>query len=165
MHEDILLTYDAPHNFLAFLFFYSLGSQRLERTVLTAPILFTAAGMLVHIVSLELLARAGSLELFLRIAEIGLVLLLFTDACRTDLRALKDIRNLPARRLNAGMLLTILLGAIDHCVGNVSARRHIGRYPGHQNAIPTCASRYFLRKCVPKRFNCYRCVTKFPITK
>jgi sodium/hydrogen antiporter len=98
--------------FLALLFFYSLGSQRLARTVLTAPILFTAAGLLVHIVSPGLPAHQGSLELFLRIAEIGLVLLLFTDACRTDLRVLKDIRNLPTRLLSVGMLLTILLGAI-----------------------------------------------------
>jgi NhaP-type Na+/H+ or K+/H+ antiporter len=98
--------------FLVLLFFYSLGSRRLERTVLTAPILFTAAGMLIHIMSPQLRAREGSLELFLWIAEIGLVLLLFTDACRTDLRVLKDIRNLPARLLSAGMLLTILLGAI-----------------------------------------------------
>jgi NhaP-type Na+/H+ or K+/H+ antiporter len=98
--------------FLASLFFYSLGSQRLERTVLTAPILFTAAGMLVHIVSPGLRAREGSLGLFLWIAEVGLVLLLFTDASRTDLRVLKDIRNLPTRLLSAGMLLTILFGAI-----------------------------------------------------
>jgi sodium/hydrogen antiporter len=98
--------------FLAFLFFYGLGSRRLERTVFTAPILFTVAGILVHIVSPQLRAREGNLELFLRIAEVGLVLLLFTDACRTDLRVLKDIRNLPTRLLSVGMLLTIMLGAI-----------------------------------------------------
>ena len=31
--------------FVSLLFFYSLISQRLERTILTAPIVFTAAGM------------------------------------------------------------------------------------------------------------------------
>jgi len=98
--------------FLALLFFYSLGSRRLERTVLTAPILFTTAGVLFHIVSPEWRAREGSLELFLWIAQVGLVLLLFTDACRTDLQAIKDTRNFPARLLSVGMLLTILLGAI-----------------------------------------------------
>jgi NhaP-type Na+/H+ or K+/H+ antiporter len=50
--------------------------------------------------------------LLLHIAEIGLVLLLFTDASRTDLRVLKNIRNLPVRLLSVGMLLTILLGGI-----------------------------------------------------
>ena len=45
-------------------------------------------------------------------AEIGLVLLLFTDASRTDLKILRNIRELPARLLSIGMLLTILLGAL-----------------------------------------------------
>jgi len=36
--------------FLALIFFHSLASRRLERTVLTAPILFTTAGMLVALV-------------------------------------------------------------------------------------------------------------------
>ena len=50
--------------------------------------------------------------MFLRVAEVGLVLLLFTDASRTDLHVLKSIRNLPVRLLSTGMLLTILLGAL-----------------------------------------------------
>jgi NhaP-type Na+/H+ or K+/H+ antiporter len=40
------------------------------------------------------------------------VLLLFTDASRTELRVLRNIRELPARLLSVGMLLTILLGAV-----------------------------------------------------
>ena len=48
----------------------------------------------------------------LRIAEVGLVMLLFTDASRTDLNVLRSIRNLPARLLSVGMLLTIVLGAV-----------------------------------------------------
>ena len=44
--------------------------------------------------------------------EAGLVLLLFTDASRTDLGVLNDIRNLSARLLTTGMLLTMLLGAL-----------------------------------------------------
>ena len=46
------------------------------------------------------------------LAEIGLVLLLFTDASRTDLKVLRDIRALPARLLSIGMLFTIVLGAL-----------------------------------------------------
>ena len=56
------------------------------------------------------------MEWLLRIAEVGLVLLLFTDASRTDLRVLKNIRNLPARLLSTGMLLTLLLGALGALV-------------------------------------------------
>ena len=104
--------------FVALVFVYSLASRRLERTVVTAPMLFTAAGMLTyHNLSASqfmpwLPGRETSQGLFLHIAEIGLVLLLFTDAIRTDCRVLNRIRNLPTRLLSAGMLLTIVLGAL-----------------------------------------------------
>ena len=49
---------------------------------------------------------------FLRLAEIGLVLLLFTDASRTELDILRSIGNLPVRLLSIGMLLTIAFGAV-----------------------------------------------------
>ena len=94
------------------LFLYSLVSSRLERTVLTAPIVFTTAGMLVLLCLPKLRNLQGSLEVLLRLAEVGLVLLLFTEASRTDLKLLKSIENLPVRLLSIGMLLTILLGAI-----------------------------------------------------
>lgn len=97
--------------FIGLLFAYSLVSARLDKTVVTAPIVFTLAGMAVF----HALAPAGGVRTvgaFLTLAEIGLVLLLFTDASRTDLRILRNIRELPARLLSAGMLLTILLGAL-----------------------------------------------------
>ncbi len=46
------------------------------------------------------------------LAESGLVLLLFTDASRTDLRLLRGIRRLPERLLSVGLLLSIALGAL-----------------------------------------------------
>ncbi len=98
--------------FIVLVFLYSLVSGYLERTIITAPILFTAAGMAVLLLLPELRERKGNLEVFLRVAEVGLVLLLFTDASRTDLQVLKSIRNLPVRLLSTGMLLTILLGAL-----------------------------------------------------
>jgi NhaP-type Na+/H+ or K+/H+ antiporter len=51
-------------------------------------------------------------EVLFRLSEIGLVLLLFTDASRTDLNVLRRIGNLSIRLLSVGMLLTILLGAL-----------------------------------------------------
>ena len=98
--------------FVGVVFLHSLISARLERTVVTAPMLFTGAGALALLVLPELRTRTGGHDAFLHVAEIGLVLLLFTDACRTDLGVLKDIRNLPTRLLSAGMLLTIALGAV-----------------------------------------------------
>ena len=98
--------------FLLLLFGYSLASRWIERSILTAPILFTVAGMLMF-PALPTIRSAGlNSVVFLRIAEVGLVLLLFTDASRTDLRILGSIKNLPARLLSTGMLLTIALGAI-----------------------------------------------------
>jgi len=98
--------------FVGCLFLYAVLSGLFERSPLTAPIIFTAVGMILwpewaHI------AKAGmSAIVFLRLAEIGLVLLLFTDASRTDLTVLRRIGTLPGRLLSAGMLLTIFLGAI-----------------------------------------------------
>ena len=97
--------------FVVLVFAYSLVSRRLASTVITAPLLFTAAGA-----SLLLLPEfeAGLLthrKAFLLIAETGLVMLLFTDAARIPRDALKGDRNLPARLLSTGMLLTIALGA------------------------------------------------------
>ena len=98
--------------YLGLIFLYSLASARLARTSLTAPILFASAGMLTMLALPELRDREGSAPAFLRVAEIGLVLLLFADASRTDLGLLRSIRSLPARLLGPGMLLTIILGAL-----------------------------------------------------
>ena len=98
--------------FIGLIFLYSLVSARLAKTIVTTPILFTAAGMLVLLLLPETRALKGNLEVFLRLAEVGLVLLLFADASRTDLQVLKSIRNLPVRLLSTGMLLTILLGGL-----------------------------------------------------
>jgi sodium/hydrogen antiporter len=98
--------------FTALIFLYSLMSARMEKTVLSAPILFTAAGMAIQVLIPELREWKTSIGVFSRVAEVGLVLLLFTDASRTDFQVLNSIRNLPARLLSIGMLLTILLGAL-----------------------------------------------------
>jgi NhaP-type Na+/H+ or K+/H+ antiporter len=102
--------------FIALVFFYCLISRWLSRTIVTGPILFTAGGMLLTVFMLQLHALLPGREVFLQVAELGLVLLLFTDASRTDLKVLKNIRNLPTRLLSTGMLLTILLGALGALV-------------------------------------------------
>ncbi len=98
--------------FVAIVFLYSLVSKRLQRTVLTAPIVFTAAGMLMFRLAPEVVGAGVNSHVFLGLAEVGLVLLLFTDASKTDLKLLRSIESLPARLLSVGLLLTILLGAI-----------------------------------------------------
>ena len=99
--------------FVSLLFLFSLVSRPLERTIVTPPIVFTVGGMLMFPSALQGILRAGfTANLALRVAELGLVMLLFRDASRTDLNVLRGIRNLPARLLSAGMLLTIFLGAV-----------------------------------------------------
>ena len=98
--------------FVLLLFLFSLLSRRLEETIVTAPIVFTVGGMLMFPALQGILSAGFTANVALRVAEVGLVMLLFTDASRTDLNVLRSIRNLPARLLSAGMLLTILLGAV-----------------------------------------------------
>ena len=99
--------------FVAVVFGYSLISGRLQRTVLTAPILFTVAGALLVVSSPASLAEFSlDRKGFLLVAELGLVLTLFHDSTQIRLASLKGSESLPARLLSAGMLLTILLGAV-----------------------------------------------------
>ncbi len=98
--------------FIVLLFLYSLVSARLEKTILTAPIVFTVAGVMTHAGAVRIPQGPEGMQLFLRLAEIGLVMLLFTDASRTNLQVLRRIRQLPVRLLSTGMLLTLGLGAV-----------------------------------------------------
>ena len=97
--------------FVSFFFLYSLISQRVEQTILTAPIVFTVAGMLMFPAWPAILRIGVNADVLSWLAEIGLVLLLFTDASRTGLNVLGTIGNLATRLLSIGMLLTILFGA------------------------------------------------------
>ncbi len=96
----------------AVLFSYSLVSRRLDRMAVSAPMVFVAAGMLLgpsalDVIDLELTGETGLL-----VAEAALVIVLFADAARIDLRALRGNSNLPARLLGLGMPLTIGLGVL-----------------------------------------------------
>jgi NhaP-type Na+/H+ or K+/H+ antiporter len=100
----------------AVLFLYSLLSRRLDRWAITAPMVFVSAGILLGpdvlaLTDLELTSETGLL-----VAEVALVIVLFGDAARIDLRALSGNRNLPARLLGIGMPLTIGLGVLAGAV-------------------------------------------------
>ena len=97
--------------FAVLVFGYALVSRWVER-VATAPIAFTLVGVLAPLLLPDLIDPDFRLSHYLWLAEAGLVLLLFTDATRTDLVRLRAMRDLPARLLGPGMLLTIALGAV-----------------------------------------------------
>ncbi|WP_313954006.1 cation:proton antiporter [Accumulibacter sp.] len=97
--------------FTLLVFAYSLVSRRLESTLISAPMLFTAAGALMLLFPEAASELSIDRKALLLIAEVGLVMTLFTDASHINRRALQDNHKLPVRLLSAGMLLTILLGA------------------------------------------------------
>jgi NhaP-type Na+/H+ or K+/H+ antiporter len=102
--------------FVLLILFYSLISRLLGKSIITGPILFTTTGIVASAflsVSIEI---EEYFKVLLTIAEIGLVLLLFTDASRIRLKELMSIRQLPTRLLSVGMLLTIFLGAVASLV-------------------------------------------------
>lgn len=95
-----------------FILVYGVVSRRLERTVVTPPMLFVLFGVLLcsHLIGVF----PGDLEspAIHIVAELTLVLILFTDASRISLPALLKDHAIPVRLLTIGLPLTILLGAI-----------------------------------------------------
>jgi len=98
--------------FIGLVFLYSLVSARLKQTVITAPVLFTFGGMALVLIRPDLAELGLQRPMLLTFAEIGLVMLLFTDATHINLKTLQSRERLPLRLLSIGMLLTILLGAV-----------------------------------------------------
>jgi NhaP-type Na+/H+ or K+/H+ antiporter len=94
------------------LFVYSLLSRRIDRSIVTAPLLFVAIGMLVSPEGFDIIPLSPDNELLLVFAEIALVLILFSDAARIDFHKLKGNRSIPSRLLGIGLPLTIFFGAV-----------------------------------------------------
>lgn len=91
---------------------YGLVSKRLERTIVTPPMVFVLLGLLFGGGSLASLGMHADQRVIHVLAELTLVLVLFGDAARIDLRVLRDEFGLPVRLLGIGMPLTILAGAL-----------------------------------------------------
>ena len=91
---------------------FALVSKRLESTVITPPMIFTVFGLVIG----ETVFGVAKLDFghgFIHgLAEITLILVLFSDAARIDLRQLRKDHNLPVRMLLVGMPLTIALGIL-----------------------------------------------------
>ena len=89
---------------------YAAVSRRLEGTPITGPMVFTAIGLLVGRTRSGSSTRRVSSEAVKLLAEATLALVLFGDASRIDLRALRDEVSFPARLLGIGLPLTIVAG-------------------------------------------------------
>jgi NhaP-type Na+/H+ or K+/H+ antiporter len=89
---------------------YALVSRRLDRTPITAAIFFLSAGFLFGSDGLGWIDFSVRGETLRVLAEATLTLVLFGDASRIDLRALRQEYLVPARLLGIGLPLTILVG-------------------------------------------------------
>lgn len=90
---------------------YALASDRLARWSVSGPLVFAVLGVVLGPEAGDLLGGdfdEGGVEL---LAEATLVLILFSDATRIDLRVLRTQTALPFRLLGIGLPLTLLLGA------------------------------------------------------
>jgi NhaP-type Na+/H+ or K+/H+ antiporter len=90
---------------------YGLVSRKLEGSVLTGPMLFTAFGLVAGPAFLGIVPLQIDNQSVHLLAEVTLILVLFSDAANIDLGQLRRDHNLPVRMLLIGMPLTIALGA------------------------------------------------------
>ena len=89
---------------------YSAISGRIERSTISAAIIFTAFGLVAGPVGLgwvETDAKASEIK---GLAEYTLGIILFADAANADLSVLRRSYRIPQRLLGIGLPLTIALG-------------------------------------------------------
>ncbi len=106
MHQDLLIF----AGFTLVLFIYGLFSKRAENSVVTGPMVFLAAGIVAGPIAHQFAEIAVDRILILAIAEIALIVILFTDAARIDFRSLIHDPGLPVRLLSIGLPLTVIAG-------------------------------------------------------
>lgn len=87
-------------------------SGRIEGTSITAPIVFTVVGVVVGARSLGLIDLEQRGEEIKLLTEATLTVVLFSEASRIDLRALRGEAGVPARLLGIGLPLTLLAGFV-----------------------------------------------------
>jgi sodium/hydrogen antiporter len=89
---------------------YAGLSRVLERTPISGPIFFLSAGLIVGNKGLGWIDLSPRSEQVRALAELTLALVLFADASRIDVSALRREYTVPARLLGIGLPLTILAG-------------------------------------------------------
>jgi NhaP-type Na+/H+ or K+/H+ antiporter len=91
---------------------YAAVSRRLDGTIVTSAIVFVAAGVVLGSDALGLIEVAPSGHVVKVLAEATLGLVLFADASRIDIRALRREAAVPVRLLGIGLPLTIVAGVL-----------------------------------------------------
>jgi NhaP-type Na+/H+ or K+/H+ antiporter len=89
---------------------FGLFSRRLQSSILTPPMMFVVLGVVIGPLGFGLVEFETEHGWFHTLAELTLVLVLFTDASRINLRLLWEQHGLPMRMLLIGLPLTIAAG-------------------------------------------------------
>jgi NhaP-type Na+/H+ or K+/H+ antiporter len=89
---------------------FAAVSRRIDGTILTAAMVFTAAGLVAGVEVLGLVDPAVTGHEVKLLAEATLTVVLFSDASRIDLAALRRALGIPTRLLGIGLPLTIAVG-------------------------------------------------------
>ena len=95
----------------AFVLAYGLVSRRLTTTIITGPMIFVTSGILLGPDVFDIVDFRLESELVKLLAEVTLVLILFSEAALLDWPTLRRNRQVPLRLLGIGLPLTIVLGA------------------------------------------------------
>lgn len=93
-----------------FLLIYSAIAGRIERSLISGPIVFTAVGFILGADGLGILRIHIDGEGLRLLAELTLAMVLFTDAGNADFSIVRQNLALPRRLLMLGLPLTIVFG-------------------------------------------------------
>ncbi|MGL5844375.1 MAG: cation:proton antiporter [Aeromonas hydrophila] len=109
---DASLIYQNLAVLAAFLLVYSLIAGRFESRLVNGPLLFLLMGWLLGPGGIELLSLSIDSDGIKLLAELTLVIVLFSDAANTNWQVLLANRALPIRLLLIGLPLTLAAGAL-----------------------------------------------------
>ena len=91
---------------------FGLVSAKFDKSIVTPPMVFTGMGVVTALVFGHLVSADQERQLLEVVAEITLVIVLFTDASRIRLSSLIRDRAIPVRLLGIGLPLTFFAGAL-----------------------------------------------------
>ena len=95
-----------------FILLFGFISKRIQTTAITSTMVFVLFGILVSKQALGIFHSDLDSSVIHIIAELTLILILFTDASRIDLKEVIREHAIPIRLLGIGLPLTIIFGAI-----------------------------------------------------
>jgi NhaP-type Na+/H+ or K+/H+ antiporter len=91
-------------------------SRRIQGTVITLPMVYVVLGLILSGRVLGIVTLDLENEIIQIIAEVTLVLVLFTDASRIDVRGLIRHYSLPTRLLSIGLPFMVILGTMTSAI-------------------------------------------------